>query len=74
MITNLCLFHLMTRRGPTDHTNPRELLGGCATPGRPAPRWLLYPASTAGPASHLRMNRPAALGNPATCPGCWPAA
>ena len=24
MITGLCLFHLMTRRSPADHTNPRE--------------------------------------------------
>jgi hypothetical protein len=28
MITGLCLFHLMTRRSPADHANPREPLGG----------------------------------------------
>lgn len=26
MITDLCLFHLMTRRSPAGRTNPRELL------------------------------------------------
>jgi hypothetical protein len=26
MITDLCLFHLTTRRSPADHANPRGLL------------------------------------------------